>query len=163
HNPQMRFSIGFYTQHKICQSDESNVMRSLFQLSCMPPNRRDPARFRHVNEKGEEVIDWVAFEEFCKENPQLVRRVGEGTRREAVTSERVQKMQQEAQFTCESAGAVADFLAANYQVPSLYQDAPLTPPGVAWDPGRENKLHKDPVDRFPVLPPGKDRPTTPPQ
>src|SRR5271166_4574016 len=47
-NPDMRFSIGFYTQHKICGSDETNVHRSLFQLSCIPPNERDPARFWNV-------------------------------------------------------------------------------------------------------------------
>jgi hypothetical protein len=44
-NPDMRFNIGFYTQHKICNSDETNVHRSLFQLSCIPPHERDPARF----------------------------------------------------------------------------------------------------------------------
>ena len=32
-NPDLRFYVGFYTQHKISQSDETNVMRSLFQLS----------------------------------------------------------------------------------------------------------------------------------
>jgi hypothetical protein len=163
HNPQMRFSIGFYTQHKICQSDESNVMRSLFQLSCMPPGKRDPARFRRVNEKGEEEFDWQEFEEFCKENPQLVRRLREGTRREAVASERQQIMAQQAQFTCESAEEVVAFLAANYRVPSVYEESPPTPAGTRWDKNKQDKLRKDPVDRFPVLPPGKDRPTTPPQ
>src|SRR5262249_25413383 len=44
-NPDMRFSIGFYLQQKLMISDETNVMRSLQQLSCIPPNERDPARF----------------------------------------------------------------------------------------------------------------------
>src|SRR5207253_704236 len=35
-NPDLRYSMGFYTQHKIMQSDETNVQRSLFQLSLIP-------------------------------------------------------------------------------------------------------------------------------
>src|SRR6266851_10364991 len=37
YQPDLRREMGFYHQHKICQSDETNVMRSLFQLSCIPP------------------------------------------------------------------------------------------------------------------------------
>jgi hypothetical protein len=164
HNPAMRFSIGFYTQHKICNSDESNVMRSLFQLSCMPPNQRDPARFRKYTAEGDEEFDWDEFEKFCKENPQLVRRLREATRKEAVASERDQLRQQKAQFTCETADEVVAFLAANYRVPSIYEEATPTPPGARWKADRQDRLRPDPLDRFPVLPPGgSERPTTPPQ
>src|ERR1700730_8721395 len=36
--PDLRDMIGFYTQNKIGQSDETNTMRSLFELSCIPPS-----------------------------------------------------------------------------------------------------------------------------
>src|SRR5262249_12949779 len=34
--PELRFYNGFYMQHKVCISDETNVMRSLYQLSMIP-------------------------------------------------------------------------------------------------------------------------------
>src|SRR5579884_3837201 len=56
-NPDIRWSIGFFTQHKICQSDETNVLRSLSQLSMIPPNERDPGRFWTKKEGGRQEIN----------------------------------------------------------------------------------------------------------
>src|SRR5438093_4595982 len=36
-HPDLRWSTGYYTHHKICMSDETNYQRSLFQLSLIPP------------------------------------------------------------------------------------------------------------------------------
>src|SRR5918911_860715 len=60
-HPDLRWSIGFYTEHKVCKSDETNVMRSLFDLSKIPPNERDPARFYKQGPRGPEV-NWAEFE-----------------------------------------------------------------------------------------------------
>jgi hypothetical protein len=146
-NPDMRFSLGFYTQHKICNSDETNVHRSLFQLSCIPPNERDPARFRVQSKEpgGVPTFNWVEFEKFCKEHPRLVRRLRDGLRRET-------RMEQERQFTCERAEDVVQFLAENWRLPSLYQEGPATTENAPWLAGRVDHL-KPLEERFPVLPP----------
>ncbi len=154
-NPDMRFSIGFYTQHKITISDETNVHRSLFQLSCIPPNQRDPARFWNPPEQpgGVRTFNWVEFEKFCKEHPKLVRRLREGLRRD-------DRQQQERLFTCEKPEDVVQFLAENWRVPSLYQYVAATPTNGTWRPDREDQLLPM-EERFPALPP--PRSPLPPQ
>ena len=147
-NPYMRWSIGFFTQHKICQSDDSNVLRSLSQLSMIPPNERDPGRF--WTKEGRQEINLKELEDFCKAHPQLVRRLREGIRRE-------RKSDQMRQFRCERADEFVQFLEDNFRVPSLWVDAPPSAPG-AWKPRQDKE--KEPVDRFPVLPPNPD--TRPP-
>src|SRR5438067_10258327 len=69
--PNLRREIGFYTQNKIGQSDENNVHRSLFQLSCIPPADRDPRNF--LDDRGNVRLD--VLKEFCKAHPQLARRL----------------------------------------------------------------------------------------
>jgi hypothetical protein len=150
-NPEMRYNVGLYVQHKICLSDETNVMRSLFQLSCIPPNERDPARFRATVD-GQTVINWEEFEKFCLAHPQLVRRLRHALRKETT-------MEQRRQFTCENADAVIDFLADNARLPSLFEEAPLAKEGL-WEP-RQDKQIREPLDRFPVLPPPPNSPDRP--
>lgn len=143
-HPDLRWSIGFYLQQKICASDETNYQRSLFQLSLIPPHERDPARFW----KDGSEINWVELEDFCKKHPQLARRLSEGMQRE--TQREKKKL-----FTCERAEQVIQFLEDNYYVPSLWETKPL-PPGASngrtWLATSESdKLHS-PADRFPILP-----------
>ncbi len=148
-NPDMRFSLGFYTQHKVCNSDETNVHRSLFQLSCMPPNERDPSRFwiKSKEPGGVDTFNWEEFEKFCQSHPRLVRRLRDGLRRET-------RLEQERQFTCERPEDVVQFLAENWRVPSLYQDETQSLVG-AWRPDKSD--HKKPLEeRFPVLPPERN-------
>jgi hypothetical protein len=161
-HPDLRFSIGFYTQHKITQSDQTNVLRSLFQLSQIPHNERDPARFivldkntgqRALDEDtGDPLINWAEFEKFCKAHPQLVRRLRHGVRQE--TPE-----EQKHLFTCGTAEAVIQFLTDNYNVPSLYKPVPPTPEGVPWTRAKDELLPLE--ERFPVLPPARS--PAPPQ
>ncbi len=141
HQPDLRFSIGFTYQHKICQSDETNTMRCLFQMSCIPPSERDPKRFRKPG-GGPRDIDWERFEEFCVKHPQLVRRL-----RGDVT---VRPEDRKRMLRYETAAEVIDFLADNGGVPSLYDEAPPAP-----GDERETPL-KPPEQRFPALPPRRN-------
>jgi len=143
-SPEIRWTLGFTYQHKITMHDETNVLRSLLQLSMIPPNERDPNRFWVYKEGGEKQINWEQFEDFCTKHPQLVRRLHSGiqrdTRRETLR-----------QFRCTTADAVVQFLKDNYKVVSLYE----TPPGAVPKPWDKDKVDRplDELERFPVLPP----------
>lgn len=141
-NPDIRWSIGFFTQHKIGQSDETNVLRSLSQLSMIPPNERDPGRFGVMRE-GRQEVSLAELEDFCKKHPQLIRRLREGIRRD-------RKTEMLRQFRCNSAADLVQFLADNYRVPSLWKDRLPSPAGL-WKEDADTKLPL--ADRFPVLPP----------
>ncbi len=71
-SPDMRFQIAFYYQNKFSVSDKVTTLRSLFQLSNVKPEDRNPARFRKDGK-----LDMVAFQTFVRKNPQLVRRLRE--------------------------------------------------------------------------------------
>ncbi|HTU17745.1 MAG TPA: hypothetical protein VMG10_06740 [Gemmataceae bacterium] len=144
-NPDMRWSIGFFMQHKIGQSDETNTLRSLSQLSMIPPNERDPGRFWSGSE-GRREINLKELEDFCQKHPQLARRLREGMRRE-------RKSDQLRQFRCERADEFVQFLEDNYRLPSLWVSSLPSAPG-AWKP-KEDKF-KPLADRFPVLPPSHE-------
>ncbi|HEY7424374.1 MAG TPA: hypothetical protein VH682_09120 [Gemmataceae bacterium] len=151
-NPDMRWSIGFFLQHKIGQSDETNTLRSLSQLSMIPPNERDPGRFWKAIEASEEEktrrergqeLNYQELEDFCKKHPQLVRRLREGIRRE-------RRSDAQRQFRCERIEEMVQFLTDNFRVPSLWQDRLPSSPGL-WKEDADKLL---PVaDRFPALPP----------
>jgi hypothetical protein len=149
YHPDLRWSIGFYLQHKICMSDETNYQRSLFQLSLIPPNERDPARFWERTADGESVFNYAEFLKFVEEHPQLVRRLREGMYRD---SQREKKRL----FTCETPEAVVQFLEDNFLVPSLYRvnTALAATSGQlrTWDPHKKDEpLPKG--EGFPALPP----------
>ncbi len=149
-NPDLRWSAGFYNQHKICMSDETNTLRSLFQLSIVPPNDRDPARFWVESGAGRQ-LNWTEFAAFCKDHPQLMRRLNVGMHRGS-------RREQRRQFRCERPEDVVQFFADNFHLPSLYEDSPGAPVN-AWQK-QPDKLR--PVEeRYPVLPP--PRKVEPPQ
>ena len=150
-DPDLRFELGSTYQHKICQSDETNVHRSLFQLSLIPPNERDPARFR-ARPGSRQTIDVHEFLEFAKKHPQLVRRLREGIHKDTASEQRYE-------FTCSTPAAVVQFLADNYRVPSLYPEGRPTPPGEKWAENPNEKPDPDPLERYPVLPPYRERPS----
>lgn len=76
-SPDMRYQIAFYYQNKFGVSDKVRTLRSLMQLSCIPPDDRDAdKRFR----KPDGTIDLAQFQDFCRKNPQLVRRLREELR-----------------------------------------------------------------------------------
>jgi hypothetical protein len=156
-NPDLRWSIGFYVMHKITHSDETNVMRSLFQLSCIPPNERDPARF-WVQREGRKELNLVEFEKFCKAHPQLVRRLREGLDREEERDRR-RRGRGRQQFTCPTPEMVVQFLADNQRVPSYYEAVEPAPVG-GWQEKPDSPRKPLDPDRFPVLPPPPRDPKT---
>jgi hypothetical protein len=99
-SPDMRYQTAFYYQNKFGVSDKVIVLRSLFQLSCMKPDQRDASRFRGANGQ----IDMGVFRKFCRDNPQLVRRL-----REKLNYVRPEQ--------------VVQFLADNDRVPTRWHDA----------------------------------------
>jgi hypothetical protein len=137
-HPDLRFSIGFTMQHKIDQADQTNALRSLFQLSLIPLSERDPARFSKEEADGSRVFNWEEFEKFCKKYPQLVRRLHDGIRQET-------QYEQERLFTCKDPEAVVDFLRENFDLPSI------------WTRDASGKDVLKPVlDRYPMLPPYRE-------
>jgi hypothetical protein len=128
-SPILRHNIGFFTQGKFGISDENNTLRSLFQLSCMDPKDRDPARFRQIV-RDRSVVNMDVFEEFCRKNPFLVRRLRSVLR-------------------CKTPEDVVEFLAANQKLPSRFEE----PKSAAGDYDRPATPLRPEGDRFPVLPP----------
>src|SRR5438132_4059982 len=127
-NPDLRFNMGFYNQHKIGLSDESNTLRCLYQMSCIDPIKRDPARMRTQDASGNSVVDMVKFEDFCRKNPMLVRRLREVLKKN-------------------SPADVLDFLADNQKIPSLFEEKGS--PGAGPD---DRTPLKPPDQQFPITP-----------
>lgn len=156
HHPDLRWSIGFYLQHKIMQSDDTNYLRSLLQLSVIPPNERDPARF--WKKEGQEIVfNDAEFEDFVRKHPQLVRRLRDGMRKES-------EMEKKRQFSASRPEDVVSFLGDNFNVPSLYKPRVIVsglPANVrGWNPDVKDEKLDDEAQRFPPLPPeGKYDPT----
>jgi hypothetical protein len=151
-DPDLRFELATTYQHKICQSDETNVHRSLFQLSLIPPNERDPARF--TTKSGRQKMDKEGLKEFikfCEKHPQLIRRLREGIHKDSISEQR-------RLFTCPTPEAVVQFLADNYRIPSLYPEEKPTPTGGKWVEKNDSKPDPDVLERFPVLPPPRSYP-----
>jgi hypothetical protein len=142
YHPDMRFSIGFYTQHKIMVSDQTNVLRSLFQLSMVPPSERDPDRFIKRSEDGAEEIDLGEFEKFVTKYPQLARRLHSGMLRDS-------KTENQNQFTCRDPEEVVRWLRDNWRVPGIYV-LPEKRAGVAVE---QKDVLMPPETRFPPVPP----------
>jgi hypothetical protein len=138
--PELRFALGEYCQQKICQGDRKITLHSLFQMSCIRPELRDPKRFYREDRDGRRSIDLEAFKAFCVDNPRLVRRL-----RELHKQDRPED--------------VVKFLEDNYRLPSLYEERPSGGRGAAGTE-KETPL-RTPEQRFPMLPPPRNPP--PPQ
>jgi hypothetical protein len=122
--PDLRLDVGYFLQDKIGLADEANTLRCLFQLSCIDPLERNPGRFRSAG--SDQVDNLVEFRDFCEKHPMLVRRLRETLR-------------------CERPEDIVDFLEANQNVPSRYEDISTT--------SQETTPLKPVNDRFPPLPP----------
>jgi hypothetical protein len=173
-NPEVRAAIGMYYQHKICQSDKTSTMRSLLQLSCISPIKRDPALFQYhtpddrrlglretkeycdlhpedVEAKARLTTMWRNFEVFCKEHPHLVRRLHDGLRAKG--------QDDRLQFKCKTPDEIVRYLIDNRRIPSLYEEAPEG----ADLSGQTNIPLRSAGTRFPLLPPQRDGAVPPPQ
>src|SRR5262249_54793312 len=146
YNPELRREMGFFHQHKICQSDETNILRSIFQLSCIPPIEREPERFGYNPNDPDWKINWDEFKAFCLAHPHLVRRLHTpplpyDPRREHY------------KFRCKNAREVIVFLAEHRNLPSLYVDKEESLKDYEQKNFKPNEL-----ERFPVLPPVRTPP-----
>lgn len=122
-NPDLRYMMGWYYQHKLGISDDKNLLQALFQLSCIDPRLRDPQRF--LGPDGQ--VNLPVFEQFCREHPQLVRRLRE-------------------RLDCRTPAEVVRFLGDNYQIPCRYEEPQ---PGLV---GPAFSRLKPMDERFPFLP-----------
>ncbi|MEZ6140480.1 MAG: hypothetical protein R3B84_07910 [Zavarzinella sp.] len=107
-NPDLRWNMGFYYQNKFSVSDKVTTLRCLYQMSCMTEEDRNSERLINP-ENGE--INKQAFTEFCRKNPQLIRRLKES----AIRMDRG-----EYKTLAESPLDVVDFLKRNRSIPSRY-------------------------------------------
>ena len=177
--PDLRFHIGFFNQHKISNSDETNSLRSLYQLACIHPNDRDPNRFRVYDKEGKREIRWsdfirygeanpkdtetlaritraqTEFEKFCTDHPMLVRRLQNALRRDDVPFK--DRRTYEQTFICETVDSVIRFLDDSHRLPCVYIDQEISPPN-GWrslvEMGRDPSKDKRPLaERFPPMPP----------
>jgi hypothetical protein len=124
--------LGEYYEHKIGLSDDSKILQSFFQLSCIDPRERDPRRFR----KPDGQIDLEQFEQFCRAHPQLARRLREKRMHEG----------NRIWMKPRSAAEVVTFLEKNFKIPSRYEDVTA-----------DGKLKLKPANaQFPILPPHFD-------
>lgn len=122
-NPEMRFHLGFTYQLKLGQGDEQQTLKCLLDMSSIDPVKRDKGRFMQAGGGGEEV-NLEEFQKFCESHPRLVRRLRE-------------------KLSYERPSSIIRFLDENKDLPSRFEkptDQPETP-------------LRDPVERFPVLPP----------
>ncbi len=138
-SPDMRYQIAFYYQNKFGVADQADVLRCLYDLSCIPPNQRDPDALMKPTRDDPNVkeLDVAAFRKFCTDHPHLVRRLrGDDTPnpdKKAKEKLRLAKVED-----------VIAFLRTNREVPTRYR-------------GKGDDL-KEPTDAttFPVLPPKFD-------
>src|SRR4051794_16383553 len=126
-HPELRHYMGFTYQLKIGTSDEKTTMRSLFELSCIDPVKRNVETLWATNERGQKDVDLDRFREFVEKNPRLVRRLRE-------------KLQ------LNTPRQVVKFLQDNADIPTRFKKGALTADQ------RESQL-EDPKRQFPILPP----------
>src|SRR5262249_31554503 len=127
-HPEMRYYVGFTCQLKIGHGDEHRTLRCLLDLSCIPPNKRNPDTLWVAGAKGREAA-LVKFRESGRDPPRLVRRL-----REQIGADVRQQ-------GFETPREVVDFLSTNRDVPSQFQ-----PPDAAGNV----KLIEEELERFPV-------------
>ncbi len=124
--PDLRHFIGIAYQGKFGISDEKNTMRSLLDMSCIDPIRRDPDRFWMIGADGRKTVKLDELEKFCRDYPRLVRRLRE-------------------QLGYADPKQIIAFLTDNRELPSRYE--PLT-----RGSGQTASQLKPAREQFPMLP-----------
>jgi hypothetical protein len=138
-SPDMRYQIAFYYQNKFGVSDQVEVLRCLFQLSCMSPDDRNPDA---LMDKATNTVDLAKFREFCTKYPHFVRRL-RGEDKDALTKVTDDRMKQKIQeaLKCSKPEEIVQFLRDNRDVPSRFKYA---------------RELADPDRQFPSVPPKFD-------
>ncbi|HEY2787636.1 MAG TPA: hypothetical protein VGJ05_21950 [Fimbriiglobus sp.] len=138
-SPDLRYQIGFFYQNKFTVSDKVTTLRSLFQLSNIPPNERKPGIFYLGNDKTVQTGEGSQFRKFCRDYPQFVRRLRD-------------------KLDCRKPEEVVQFLKDNEKVPTRFQlnseladpseQFPILPDKFNEQPDEYNPLMKIPGDTF---------------
>ena len=118
-SPDIRYQIAFYYQNKFGVSDTVEVLRCLFQLSCMPLDERNPD---DLIDKETGQVDLRKFQTFCEKYPHLVRRLRGEDRLAAGADARTQQRVQEA-LKCPRPTDIVQFLRDNRDIPTRYKSA----------------------------------------
>ncbi len=111
-SPDIRYQLAFYYQNKFTVSDKVATLRSLAQLSCIPPAERDPTK---LVDRDTGRVDPARFLTFCQKHPQLVRRLQYS--RKNPDSKQTEGM------NLKTPEQVVQFLAANQTIPARYDAA----------------------------------------
>lgn len=111
-SPDIRYQLAFYYQNKFTVSDKVATLRSLAQLSCIPPADRDPAK---LTDPATGRVDPDRFLAFCRKHPQLVRRL-QYSRKNPDT-------RQTEGMNLKTPEQIVQFLAANQTIPARYDAA----------------------------------------
>jgi hypothetical protein len=118
-SPDIRYQLGFYNQNKFNVADKVETLRCLAALSVIPPGDRDPTKLT-VDGTARGRVDPERYLQFCRANPQLVRRLKKGFRNPTTN--------QMEGLNLKTPEAVVEFLAINQGVPARYlptgQEAP---------------------------------------
>lgn len=130
-NPDLRYNLGFYYQNKFGVSDKVTTLRCLYQLSCIPDEDRDPERLLNPDK----TINTARFEEFCKNNPQLIRRLKTIRVSPDGSEERARPL-------VDRPEGIVSFLRNNKTIPSRYK--------------KGTREINDRLKQFPVLPDLRD-------
>lgn len=137
-SPDVRYQIAFYYQNKFGVSDQADVLRCLYDLSCMPPSERNPDNFE---DPATHALNYEAFRKFCERHPHFVRRL----RGDAAPPKDRQAREK---LRAPRPEDVVAFLRVNYQdLPCRYRKDALRN---VWT---DELADPDPGKVFPVLPP----------
>lgn len=118
-SPDMRYWIAFTYQNKFGVSDNVEVLRCLFQLSCISPDDRNPDELEETDGRVK-TVNARKFREFCEKYPHLVRRLRGEDRQADAGDEQARKRVAEA-LKCPRPEDVVQFLRDNKDVPSRYK------------------------------------------
>jgi hypothetical protein len=119
-SPDMRYWIAFTYQNKFGVSDNVEVLRCLFQMSCIPPNDRNAEPGGLTNADG--TVNLEKFREFCVKYPHLVRRLRGEYQTPKSGDEQTNRHAAEA-LKCPRPENVIQFLRENKDVPTRYKYA----------------------------------------
>jgi len=114
YNPDIRYALAFYYQNKFYVSDKVTTLRCLFQLSCIPKEKRDYRKLL----KGGQIDMEGGFKEFVEQNPVLVRRL----RETEIQYGKNRKGETLTMYLAPKPSEVVDFLKENELLPNRYRD-----------------------------------------
>jgi hypothetical protein len=140
-SPDMRYMIGTYYQTKFGTSDQVQTLRCLFQLSCIPPDERNPASL----ENPDGSVNREAFKKFCQDHPMLVRRLRGEERRDEIRDKRASSEM----LRTRRPEDVVQFLRDNQTVPGRYRNATELKPAEQQFPALPRQFPEGPDEAHP--------------